>query len=162
MTDCLNPDGVGDARFDNTKCVLPDESCGWYSYPLDDDEALSPGSDTPGIKIVGVCILSAYCKITASIWEKEPSRDVTVKVDMVYYDCPERKRIVASAAVSKAEQVNLFKNSLLQNDDYALDGYRMRGCYYDQQNYGVNVYQYITRAFCEFEFLYTSQELYYS
>jgi len=64
--------------------------------------------------------------------------------------------------VSKAEQVDLFKDSLLQNDDYALDGYNLRGCYDNQQNYGVNVYQYITRVFCEFEFLYLSQELYYS
>ena len=151
FTDCLNDAAVGDARYDNSLCALKDESCSYYSYPS--------ATDGEPDEVRAVCILSAYCGLRASIWPEEPSREIPVAVDIVDYRCPLIKRITV---VSKAEQEDLFKNSLLQNDDYALDGYNLRGCYDNQQNYGVNVYQYITRAFCEFEFLYLSQELYYN
>ena len=94
---CLDETKQGEEQYDNEKCASKEESCSTYTT--------AAGATETG------CILSAYCGVTASILGKEPNRETKVIGDRVKYKCPAGiKKIVAA---TKAEKVDLFKNSIL-------------------------------------------------
>jgi len=141
---CFNkdPNVTGNDRFDSEKCPNPAESCGYFKYP-DNDE------------IEGGCILTQYCDINASIWEKPPDRNVKVRANMVDYKCGDPKAI----KLNKADLADW--TSLLQNDKYGVPGQSLRNCYKKYWDRSINTYFYVTQSFCDFEFLYVSQNQYY-
>jgi hypothetical protein len=74
---------------------------------------------------------------------------------MVEYKCGDPKAVV----LSKADLADW--TSLLQNDDYGVLGQSLRNCFKKYWDRGINTYQFVTQEFCDFEFLYVSQNRYF-